>query len=104
MEPEITIRLFKDNKLKGTTKLTLQDFRSESVNKKCYYEIMAGEKHSCFLRAMVGISLDIPSDVHCANTPLDYYKGVYIPQRDYRSCQALPDEWIENLPNIKRYN
>ena len=105
MEPFITVSLFHEAKKISSCQLPVSDFAgSDSVNKKCYYEAMAGPAHSAFLRATIGIAQDFPDPVEVKNIPLVYHKGVFVPPPEFRSSQPLPDEWLENIPNVKRYD
>ena len=53
---------------------------------------------------MVGIASDGSLNDYGSEVGLIKYKGIYIPPRHYSACEPLPDEWLENIPNVVRYN
>ncbi len=70
----LSVKLYKDHRLISDCKLSLKDFAgSESVNKKCFYEIMSGKDSSCFLRAMIGIAPDSENKVDVTSLPLTFH-------------------------------
>lgn len=85
-------------------RLKLNDFFSESINKKSFYIVMAGKSMNAYLKCMVGIDGSVAEPIDISAFSMTYYNGIYLPPKDYRACEPLLDEWIENIPNIKNYN
>jgi len=88
----------------ATSILDLQELISPVVTQKTYYEVMPGKLFKSFIRAMVGLEKDQEDSIDVHNLPLKYHKGLYLAPKNYTSCQPLPQEWLQHIPNVKKYN
>jgi hypothetical protein len=98
------IKLYHKNELISKVELDINDFRSADVNQKSYYIPFISDKFSCYLRCMIGIEMDAPEAINVTTTKLSIYHGLYLPPRDYMSCQPLTEEWEQRIPNLHKYN
>lgn len=48
--------------------------------------------------------MDVSEAINITTLQLTPYKGLYLPPRDYMSCQPLIEEWEPRIPNIHKYN
>jgi hypothetical protein len=90
--PQI-LKLYHKNELVSKVELDINDFRSPFVNQKSFYIPFITEKFSCYLRCMIGIEMDAPEAINVTTIHLSPHHGLYLPPRDYISCQPLNEEW-----------
>jgi hypothetical protein len=102
-EPQV-IKLYCKNELISKVQLNINDFKSSSVNQKSYYLPMKSDNFNCYIRCMIGIEMDVADAINTSGIKLLSYKGIYLPPRDYMSCQPLIEEWEPRIPNIHKYN
>lgn len=48
--------------------------------------------------------MDANEAINVTTIQLTNYKGLYLPPRDYMSCQPLTEEWELRIPNLHKYN
>lgn len=58
---------------------------------------MVGKNFKCFYKGMIGIEwTEDPVDI--SRVALNYYNHIYIPPKEYCSCDPIPEEWIDAIP------
>ena len=98
------VKLYHKNELISKVLLEIKDFRSPSVNQKSFYSALIGKTMNWYLRWMIGIEMDTPEAINVNSIKLTKYRGIYLPPRDYMSCQPLTEEWVPRIPNLYKYN
>lgn len=48
--------------------------------------------------------MDSPEAINVTGIKLSYHKGIYLPPKDYMSCQPLTEEWEPRIPNLHKYD
>eukprot|EP00742_Colponemidia_sp_Colp-10_P005596 GILJ01005982.1.p1 GENE.GILJ01005982.1~~GILJ01005982.1.p1 ORF type:complete len:988 (+),score=146.86 GILJ01005982.1:2024-4987(+) len=99
----LTVRLLCGSKVLGKVSFDLHDFQSSLVNKREFYQIFQGDDslNTCSLKMTMGVIEGEKEDI--AGLELHPHHGIYLPKDDYYTCDPLPDEWIDLLPDKKSY-
>jgi len=102
------IDLFFDNNKESSASsmLDLSDFCSPLVTQKRFYFNCTGAKAMCFIKFSIGMTRSqFPVDVsRLQMKELREGTHIYTPIGTYYSCEPLPGEWVDMMPNIKEYN
>lgn len=86
--------------------LDISDFCSPLVTHKRYYFNCTGTKAMCFIKLSIGLTRGSKA-VDVSRLQMREAKEgtrIYIPSGQYYSCEPLPPDWLDLIPNIKEYN
>ena len=82
--------------------LDLSDFCSPLVAQKQFWFNCTGKKAMCFIRCSFGL-VRSPAPVEVSRIPMKELvenSGLYVPSTTYYTCEPLPQEWLEMIPNL----
>jgi LMBR1 domain-containing protein 1 len=92
----VVVTLFKGKDVVGSANLELTDFRSDFVVKKDYCKYMAGSQGP-LLKASIGVFGEQSAKV--SEVKLRAYNSIYLPPNDFTFPDAIPEEWLEIIPD-----
>ena len=85
--------------------LSLKDFLSPVVNKKCFYSLICGRRFRGYLRCMIGLDGNESRRIKLSDLSGKLLKEMpIIIDKQYVGVDPLCDEWIEHIPNVRKYN
>ncbi len=86
--------------------LDLSDFCSPLVTQKQFWFNCTGKKAMCFIKCAVGLVRTV-SPVEVSRIPMKELmedSGLYVPSTTYYTCDPLPQEWLDMIPNLRLPN
>lgn len=96
------IRLYQEHKKIGRINFPMSNFLSENIMEREFYKIFSG-KELPLLKWELNFTVGIHDKgfVNVTRIKLSEFEGIFLPNRDYYSCEPLPAEWF-SIINYKK--
>ena len=84
--------------------LDLSDFCSSLINYRQFYFNCTGTKAMCYIKLGIGF-LESEKAINATRIHLNQLKEeypIYVSSNIYYTCEPLPKEWLELIPDMKK--